>query len=219
MAQDLTVPADPGQLYDGFPDGFFDRSDARPDPDFYSWPRLVAHIDEAAVDAVAALYEELRIDGEVIDLMSSWVSHFRSPPRLLTALGMNSEELDANPQATTRVVHDLNAEPRMPFADASFDAAVCCVSVDYLVRPFEVFQDVARIVRPGGPFVCTFSNRCFPTKAIRGWLATDDEQHCKLVALYFRRAGGWKQAVVQRRTPIDHRGDPLYAVWAMRSLS
>jgi ubiquinone/menaquinone biosynthesis C-methylase UbiE len=114
-------------------------------------------------------------------------------------------------------VHDLNAEPRLPFADDAFDAAVCCVSVDYLIRPVEVFEDVARVVQPGGVFVCSFSNRCFPTKAIRGWLYASDAQHCEIVVEYFRRAGGWDDAIVQRRTPVDHRGDPLYAVWAYRA--
>ena len=203
-------------LYDGFPDGFFDRSDPTPDPDFYASPRLVTHIDDDAIAAVGALYEELGLDGEVLDLMSSWVSHFRQPPGRLTVLGMNANELDSNPHATERVLHDLNADPRLPFADESFDAAVCCVSVDYLVRPIEVFIDVARVVRPGGPLVCTFSNRCFPTKAIRGWLATSDDEHCAVVAEYFRRAGGWSDATVERRTKPDHRGDPLYAVWATR---
>ena len=83
--------------------------------------------------------------------MGSWVSHFRSTPRRLTVLGLNAEELAANPQAAATVIHDLNADPRLPFADASFDAAVCCVSVDYLTRPVEVFAEVARVVRPGGP--------------------------------------------------------------------
>ena len=129
-------------------------------------------------------------------------------------LGMNARELDANPHAGERVLHDLNADPRLPFADHSFDGAVCCVSVDYLVRPVEVFIDVSRVLRPGGAFVCTFSNRCFPTKAIRGWLATSDEEHCVLVSEYFRRAGGWSDPTVERRTAPNHRGDPLYAVWA-----
>ncbi|MEY2423256.1 MAG: hypothetical protein QOI95_3323 [Acidimicrobiaceae bacterium] len=202
--------------YDGFPEGFFDRADPTPDPDFYSWPRLVTHIDEDAIAAVGDLYAELGIEGDVLDLMSSWVSHFRDPPRRLTVLGMNARELDANPQATNRVLHDLNRDPRLPFPDATFDAAVCCVSVDYLVRPIDVFVDAARVVRPGGLLVCTFSNRCFPTKAIRGWLATSDDEHCSVVAEYFRRARAWSPAIVERRTKPDHRGDPLYAVWAKR---
>ena len=107
--------------------------------------------------------------------MSSWISHFRTPPAELVALGMNTTELAANPAATRWLVHDLNADPVLPFPDGDFDAVTCCVSVDYLTRPVEVVREVARVLRPGGPFVVTFSNRCFPTKAVHGWLATDDE--------------------------------------------
>jgi SAM-dependent methyltransferase len=199
-----------------FPPGFFDRVDPSPDTAFYRPLRLVTHIDAAAIVAVGALYDELGIEGEVLDLMSSWVSHFNEKPRRLTVLGMNDDELGANPQAQARVVHDLNDDPRLPFADDAFDAVVCCVSVDYLVRPVEVFTEVARVVRPGGAFVCTFSNRCFPTKAIRGWLYSSDAEHGEIVAEYFRRADRWTEPVVQQRTSTAHRGDPLWAVWAHR---
>jgi SAM-dependent methyltransferase len=200
-----------------FPPGFFDRADPSPDPAFYRPLRLVTHIDGGAIAAVGALYDELGIgvggNGEVLDLMSSWVSHFTVTPRHLTVLGMNDDELAANPQAEARVVHDLNVNPALPFPDDSFDAAVCCVSVDYLVQPIEVFTEVARVVRPGGRFVCTFSNRCFPTKAIRGWLHSSDAEHGEIVAEYFRRAGGFDEPVIQQRTPAGHFGDPLWAVW------
>jgi SAM-dependent methyltransferase len=205
-----------GVSHSPFPPGFFERDDPGNDGVFYSWPRLVTHIDDGAIAAVGALYDELGLDGDVLDLMGSWVSHFRTAPAHLTVLGMNAEELAANPQAAATVVHDLNADPVLPFGDGSFDAAVCCVSVDYLTRPVEVFADVARVLRQDGVFVCTFSNRCFPTKAIRGWLYSTDEQHCTIVATYFARSGGFEEAVVQRRTPAGHSGDPLYAVWARR---
>jgi SAM-dependent methyltransferase len=201
---------------DGFPPGFFDRADDGDDARFYEPTRLVTHIDDEAIAAVGALYDELGIDGDVLDLMSSWVSHFRSPPRHLRVLGMNAEELDANAMASERIVHDLNADPRLPLPDESVDDAVCCVSVDYLTQPIAVFRDVARVLRPGGRFVCTFSNRLFPTKAIRGWLYADDEQHCRIVDEYFRHSGVYADATVARRTPPDHRGDPLYAVWSQR---
>ena len=201
--------------HDRFPAGFFDRQD--PDDEaFYPPPRMVTHIDTAAIAAVGALYAELGVDGEVLDLMASWVSHFDRTPRALTLLGMNWAELAANPVATSAVVHDLNAEPRLPFADEAFDDAVCCVSIDYLVRPIDVIRDVARVLRPGGRFVCTFSNRCFPTKAIRGWLMSSDEAHTEIVAEYFRLSEAWDEPVAERRTPADHRGDPLLAVWATR---
>ena len=146
--------------------------------------------------------------------MSSWVSHFRSAPRTLTVLGMNLAELAANPQAGARVVHDLNDDPDAAVRGRRRSTAVvCCVSVDYLTQPIEVFREVARVLRPGGPFVCTFSNRCFPTKAIRGWLYSSDAEHCEIVAEYFRQSGGFEEPVVEQRTPVGHHGDPLYAVW------
>ena len=202
---------------DRFPDGFFDRADPSPDPDFYAAPRLVHHIDDRAVDAVGALYAELGVDGDVLDLMSSWVSHLRTAPRSLTVLGLNGVELAANPMATARVVQDLNADARLPFADASFDAVLNCVSVDYLVRPVDVLAEVARVLRPGGLSVCTFSNRCFPTKAVRGWLSVPEEQRPGIVADYHRLAGGFDEPVAEQRLAATWRHDPLWAVWARRS--
>ena len=200
-----------------FPPGFFDRADDLPDPVFYAVPRLVTHIDDDAIAAVGALYEELRITGDVLDLMSSWVSHFRTAPTRLRVLGMNGIELDANPMADERIVHDLNADPRLPLPDESVDDVVCCVSVDYLTQPIDVFRDIARVLRPGGRFVCTFSNRVFATKAIRAWLYGSDDDRCAIVAEYFRRSKVFDEPTVALRTPPLHRGDPLYAVWATRS--
>jgi SAM-dependent methyltransferase len=197
-----------------FPPGFFARADPSSDAAFYAYDRFVTHIDDGAIPAASALYDELGVSGRVLDLMSSWVSHLHATPEHLTVLGMNARELAANPQAETTVVHDLNADPVLPFADDSFDAAICTVSVDYLVHPVEVFGEVARVVRPGGVFACTFSNRLFPTKAIRGWLMASEAQRRDIVATYFRLAGGWDEPTAARRTPPDHPGDPLDAVWA-----
>ena len=144
-----------------FPEGFFRRTDESSDSVFYGPPRLVTHIDDRAIAAVGAVYEHLNVAGRVLDLMSSWVSHFHRPPLELTVLGMNAAELQANSMAAVRVVHDLNAAPELPFEDATFDAAVCCVSVDYLTQPIEVFRSVRRVVVVGAPLVITFSNRLF----------------------------------------------------------
>jgi SAM-dependent methyltransferase len=196
-----------------FPPEFFERFDEQPDEVFYAPPRLVTHIDDAAIATVGGLYEHLGIDGDVLDLMSSWVSHFRRRPARLTVLGMNAVELARNPLATDVVIHDLNAEPRLPFDDDSFDAVTCCVSVDYLVRPVEVFADVGRVLRPGGLLVCTFSNRCFPTKAIKGWLANDDRGRLAIVHAYFEQAGAFDEPTLAHCNP-GAPGDPLYAAWA-----
>ncbi len=200
--------------HESFPLGFFARTDEAPDDSFYVPERFVTHIDDGAIAAVSDLYDELGLTGRVLDIMSSWISHFRKPPAELVVLGMNVAELAANPMARSRVIHDLNRDPVLPFEDARFDAVTCCVSVDYLARPLEVFAEVRRVLVPDGMFVCTFSNRCFPTKAIHGWLATDDRGRCTIVAEYFRRSGGWGTPIAQLRTPPASSGDPLYAVWA-----
>ena len=116
--------------------------------------------------------------------------------------------------ASDWVVHDLNANPTLPFPSARFDHATCCVSVDYLTGPVEVFREVARVVEPGGFFVCTFSQRLFPTKAVRGWLFADNETHVRIVTEYFARSGAYEPAQSKLCTPVDARGDPLYGVWA-----
>jgi SAM-dependent methyltransferase len=149
--------------------------------------------------------------------MSSWVSHL--PPDVaygrVVALGMNAEELAANPRADAWVVHDLNAEPRLPFAADEFDAAVICVSIDYLVHPVEVLRDLGRVVRAGGPLVITFSNRCFPTKVIAAWRWLDDDGHVALVARFLTEAERWTAIEALDRSPGE--GDPLFAVVARRA--
>jgi SAM-dependent methyltransferase len=203
---------------DVWPPGFFDRQDPRDDADFYASPRFVTHIDDAAIRSVAALYDELGVpDGRVLDLMSSWVSHLsRKPDGGLVVLGMNAAELAANPFADDVVLQDLNRSPALPFADATFHAVTCCVSIDYLIRPVEVLAEAARVLRPGGVVVCTFSNRCFPTKAIRGWLAADDDEHVSIVRAYLEQAGGYGPVRSELRSPRSGRNDPLYGVWARR---
>jgi SAM-dependent methyltransferase len=196
------------------PAGFFDRVDPSPDTDFYASPRLVTHIDRDAIDAVGRTYAELGIGGRVIDLMASWISHFRERPEHLVGVGLNAAELRHNRQLAEWHIRDLNVDPTLPFAADSYDHAVCCVSVDYLVTPVEVFAEVGRVLRPGGLFVVTFSDRCFPTKAIRGWLATDDDGHIEIVREYFRLAGAFEGIRHDLRTDPSSGGDPLYAVWA-----
>jgi SAM-dependent methyltransferase len=198
----------------------FQREDESPDPVFYSEPRFTVHIDDAAIAAVSEVYREiLPDDGVILDLMSSWRSHL--PPDAgyeeVVGLGLNADEMADNPRLDRYVVHDLNDEPRLPFEDESFDGAVVTVSVQYMTQPIAVFREVNRVLRSGAPFVLTFSNRCFPTKAIAAWLATTDQQHANIIATYFHESGNWGEVYAQDRTRrTDGYTDPLYAVWAWK---
>ncbi len=197
------------------PQVYFERYDDSADERFYDLPRFVTHIDNDAIAAVTQLYRDLfRPGGAILDLMSSWVSHL--PPevsyRRVVGLGMNRAELDANPRLHERIVQNLNRLPQLPFGDAEFDGAAICVSVQYLTQPIAVFRETGRVLRPGAPLVVTFSNRCFPTKAVAIWQALDDRGHGQLVRRYFEEAGNWTDVEVLNRSPGRRAGDPLYAV-------
>jgi SAM-dependent methyltransferase len=180
-----------------FPPEAFDRVDESSDADFYAQPRLVNHIDDYAIAAVGEAYRRfLPPDGDYLDLMSSWVSHYPEdlPRNRIVGHGMNVVELAHNPALSEYWVQDLNADPVLPRADAEFDGVTICVSVQYLTRPVEVFAEIARVLKPGCPLVVAFSNRCFPTKAVAAWRYLDDQGHAELVAAYAKAAGGFDAA-------------------------
>jgi SAM-dependent methyltransferase len=197
------------------PEEAFRRYDESPDEEFYLLPRFVTHIDQYAIAAVTQLYREFfPPGGEILDLMSSWVSHL--PPevdyRRVIGLGMNEAELRRNERLDSYVVQNLNAEPQLPLADEEFDGCGICVSIDYLTRPVEVLREVGRVLKIGAPLIISNSNRCFPTKAIAVWHQLDDRGHMQLVERYLREAGNWKDVRGLDRSPRRLFSDPLYAV-------
>ena len=192
------------------------RMDESEDELFYEHPRFVVHIDESAIADVGEIYDRfLPKNSEILDLMSSWRSHL--PPTLnptrVVGLGLNRAEMADNPALTEVVLHNVNRQPLLPFDDASFDGAVMIVSVQYLTRPFEVFADVARVLRTGSPFIVTFSNRMFPTKAIALWQMASEQQRPEIVKRYFAESGTFDSIEV-----VDHShraGFPSDPIWAV----
>ncbi len=216
-----------GRPTDFFADQPFRRADESEDHRFYEQPRLVQHIDDTAIDIIGRLYGRLlQPESKVLDLMSSWVSHLPEDLDLksLCGLGMNQKELQANSRLSDYCVHDLNANPHMPFDDHAFDAAICTVSVEYLVHPFEVFEKINRVLKPGGVFIVTFSNRWFPSKAISIWPRLHEFERMGLVLEFFLKSGQYTdlQTYSMRGLPrpADDKyssqilfSDPVYAVW------
>jgi SAM-dependent methyltransferase len=234
VEQALTGPGMQSR-YNGSATRFFDgpafaRDDASDDGRFYGQPRLVQHIDDRAIATISSLYGRLIPPGSrVLDLMSSWTSHL--PDDLETAsvtgLGMNAAELAANNRLRAHDVHDLNRAPRLPYPDASFDAVICTVSVEYLTRPFAVFADVARVLAPGGVFVVTFSDRWFPPKVVRIWKELHPFERMGMVLELFRQtehfqslatfsSQGWPRPANDKYADRMLFSDPVFGVWGYR---
>lgn len=208
----------------------FNRIDESSDGRFYTRPRLVQHIDDAAINVIAQLYDRFVSDGmRVLDLMSSWQSYLpeHASPSEVVGIGLNAEEMSANRRLSRHLVHDLNRDPHLPFDDGTFDAVVCTVSVEYLTRPFEVFDQVARVLKPGGVFAVTFSDRWFETKTIHIWPRLHPFERMGLVMDYFGRSRafeglqtyslrGLERPRHDKYFPEKRTADPVFAVWARR---
>ncbi len=196
-----------------FPPGAFAKEDGADDGDFYAEARLETHIDDAAIAALTEFYRTaLPEGGAILDLMSSWISHLPEDVSYGEVIGhgMNARELSANPRLTRWFIQDLNRGSALPLADRSLDAAMICVGVQYLQHPAAVFSDLARVLKPGAPLIVSFSNRCFPTKAVAIWLNLSREGHVRLVELYLRTAGF--SEVASHRLVDGRFSDPMTAV-------
>jgi hypothetical protein len=199
--------------FPALPPEAFAKQDTGDDLAFYAPPRLVMHIDEGAVAALTQLYRKLLpAGGRLLDLMSSWVSHLPDDRNYAEVVGhgMNATELEANPRLARWFVQNLNQDPVLPLGDEMFDAAMACVGVQYLQQPLAVFAEVRRVLTPGAPFIVSFSDRCFPTKAVAIWRALDTGGQAALVKVYLERAGFTNIGASLLADGIA--GDPLVAV-------
>jgi methyltransferase family protein len=209
-----------------FTNTFFQRKDPGPDTEFYATDRFVHHIDDRARQNLAALYQNFIQPGDtVLDLMAGWESHIPDTikPLSLHGIGLNKNELVHNTALTAHTIQDLNTHPALAFNDHVFDSAVCSLSVEYLTDPLAVFKEVARVLKPGGPFIVSFSNRWFPEKAIGVWENLHDFERLGLVTDYFLDAErydaistissrGYPRPCDDDYFPQLRLSDPLYAV-------
>lgn len=57
----------------------------------------------------------------------------------------------------TRACANLGGEP-LPFADASFDFALCKDVLEHLLNPLDLLTELRRVLRPGGALLCHVPN-------------------------------------------------------------
>jgi SAM-dependent methyltransferase len=223
------------QDYDSFYSLFhgdsFTRLDESDDKTFYEVDRMVSHLDSVALAMVEKIIGTLVVEEDpvILDLMASWSSHIPASlqARRIVGLGLNQNELTSNERLTETVIHDLNANPMLPFPDNTFDIVLNTVSVDYIMRPFEVFSEVGRILKPSGLFLVTFSNRMFPLKAVKIWKESTEKERVELVKRFFENTPTFGEPQVflssGKPRPKDDKyyytglpSDPIYAVYAER---
>jgi SAM-dependent methyltransferase len=190
------------------------KVDAGDDRAFYGQPRFVTHADDGFLDRLTELYASVSSDGDrAFDAMSSWVSHL---PELdyerVVGHGLNAAELEANDALDDWFVQDLNDDQALPLDDDAFDLVACALSVQYLQYPGAVFREFARVLAPDGALVVSFTNRMFPTKAVRAWRQSSMDERAALVESYCRAADLVVDEVVRERPATD----PFYAVVARR---
>jgi SAM-dependent methyltransferase len=155
---------------------------------------------------VTQLFRELFPPGGcILDLMSTAVSHL--PPEVsyerVVGLGLNLEELAANPRLDAFVIQNLNFEPRLPFDSGEFDGAGICQSIDFLAQPIEVLREVGRVLQPGAPLAVAYAAR--PARA-------------QYVIRCLHAAGNWRDIRIMDCAIRSLGADPLFAVVATAGL-
>jgi len=209
----------------------FSRLDEADDILFYSRDRFVHHLDSTALSTIEDLIGKMITQERavILDLMASWDSHIPQSvnPAEVVGLGLNENELSANKMLSRYIIHDLNNNPALPFEDEFFDVVLCTVSVDYMTRPVEVFKEVGRILKPSGLYLVIFSDRMFPTKAVKVWRESTEEERLSMVKDFFKEAKLFTTPKVYiskgKERPVDDKyaylgipSDPIYAVYAYK---
>lgn len=200
------------------PPEYFAREDERDDTLFYKFPRQEVYLDEPALATLTqTLGELLPAGGSYLDLLSGWRTHLPMEelrPQRVVGLGLNEVELADNPQLDEFVIHNLNLDPELPFSDESFEAVLCTVSIQYVTKPIELFQEVRRVLKPAGRFIISFSDHYFQPKATAVWQSLSNQQRVSLIALFFTQVGGWHNLTVRMKNAASETQDPLFIIWA-----
>ena len=203
------------------------KLDSSDDAIFYNEPRFVHHLDAGFRARLTTLYRE-RIPpcAQVLDLMSSWVSHLPDDVIYDEVIGhgLNADELNANPRLDRNWVQNLNRDQALPLSDSSIDATLIVAGWQYLQQPEAIAAELLRITRPMGQVIVAFSNRMFFTKAPQVWTDGDNGDHLTYVSSVLKAQGWMNPEIIAEDTRSDGvmglfggKGDPFFAVVATKS--
>ncbi len=198
----------------------FLREDETDDAAFYSTEKAADHLEASSIESVQKVYGALLENGmDILDLMPGRTSRLPEDitPASVIGLGLSQEGMDGNADLDKNVIHNLNDDPKLPFDDASFDAVICTASVGYLTKPFEVFEDVARVLKPGGVFAVTYTNHWFEPKVIQVWTELQEFERMGLVSQFFIRTEQYEDLWTSSdRVESGAKEDSVFAVWGRK---
>jgi SAM-dependent methyltransferase len=140
-------------------------------------------MDDGALAALRDLYSDLAIDGRVLDLGGDGLRCFEVPPDALIAF-------------------DGDDTAALPYADGDFDDVVCVLGARNPTPG--TLDEVARVLKPRGHFVCAFVG------------GADDTGRMRKLRQAFDGAAAFGGAESDLRTSLTGLGDRLWAVWAVK---
>lgn len=129
--------------------------------------------------------------------------------------------MTANRHLADSCVHDLNTDPRLPYPDSTFDVVLCNLSIEYLTQPASVIRETARVLKPAGNLLISFSDRWFPPKATNPWQELHEfERLGYVIQLCWSSFDNpqtttyrnWPRPVDDKHFPQISTSDPLYVV-------
>lgn len=170
----------------------FMQANDESDEVFFDRQGLDSLMDMGARTAVTALYRTtLPVGGRTLDVMAGAMSHMPEDAVFQELIGVDvcKKAVEANKALTQSVVQNLNTTPVLPFDDQSFDGAVLCDGFAYLTQPQRVFEDIYRVLKPGVPFIVSFSDRFIPAKAVAIWHALEPEDRVRFISALMARVG------------------------------
>ncbi len=182
---------------------------------FYNAINTAPPVDKVAIEQLKTFYEQYLSSGQtVLELLSGMDSYIPEhiKPVNLTGLGLKEQDLQSNSDLNQFVIQDLNQKPQLPFENEQFDAVLCAFGIEYLIHPVVIFKQVAWILKPGGRFLVSFSNRFFDKKVIALWDDIHEFERMGLVLEYFRQSGEFEDLYCESmRGMIRQNDDPFPA--------